>query len=50
MDISKSLSEIRQTLSSGSLKTYTSLLNSVHKNVYKNKEMVKNDLMIIQKY
>lgn len=43
MDISKTLSEIRPTLSSGSLKTYTSLLKSVHKKVFKNKEMVKTD-------
>ena len=43
MDISKTLSELRPTLSAGSLKTYTSLLNSVHKNVFKTKEMVKND-------
>jgi integrase len=43
MNISKALSEIRPTLSAGSLKTYTSLLKSVHKNVFKDKEMVKSD-------
>jgi hypothetical protein len=43
MDISKTLSELRPTLSAGSLKTYTSLLNSVHKNVFKNEEISKSD-------
>ena len=43
MNISNELKRIRPTLSSGSLKTYTSLLNSVHKNVYKNKEISKSD-------
>ena len=43
MNISEELKRIRPTLSSGSLKTYTSLLNSVHKNVFKNKEISKTD-------
>ena len=43
MDISKTLSEIRPTLSSGSLKTYTSLLKNVHKNVFKTKEISKSN-------
>ena len=43
MDISKTLSEIRPTLSSGSLKTYTSLLKNVHKKVFKTKEIQKSD-------
>jgi hypothetical protein len=41
MDISKTLSEIRPTLSSGSLKTYTSLLKNLHKKVFKTKEISK---------
>jgi integrase len=43
MNISQELKRIRPTLSDGSLKTYTSLLNSVHKNVFKNKEISKSD-------
>lgn len=43
MNISDELKRIRPTLSSGSLKTYTSLLKNVHKNVFKDKEMVKTD-------
>ena len=43
MNISDELKRIRPTLSAGSLKTYTSLLNSVHKNVFKNKEISKSD-------
>ena len=43
MNISEELKRIRPTLSAGSLKTYTSLLNSVHKNVYNNKEISKGD-------
>lgn len=43
MNISEELKRIRPSLSAGSLKTYTSLLNSVHKNVFKNKEISKTD-------
>ena len=43
MNISHELKRIRPTLSDGSLKTYTSLLNSVHKNVFKNKGISKTD-------
>ena len=43
MNISEELKRIRPTLSAGSLKTYTSLLNSVHKNVFRNKEISKTD-------
>jgi len=43
MNISAELKRLRPTLSESSLKTYTSLLNSVHKNVFKNKEISKSD-------
>jgi len=43
MNISEELKRIRPTLSAGSLKTYTSLLNSVHKNVFKDKEISKSN-------
>ena len=41
MNISEELKRIRPTLSSGSLKTYTSLLKNVHKKVFKTKEIQK---------
>jgi len=43
MNISDELKRIRPTLSAGSLKTYTSLLNSVHRNVFKDKQISKSD-------
>jgi len=43
MNISDELKRIRPTLSAGSLKTYTSLLKSVHKNVFQDKEISKSD-------
>lgn len=43
MNVQEELHKIRPTLSAGSLKTYSSLLNSVHKNVFKNKEIIKTD-------
>ena len=43
MNISDELKRIRPTLSAGSLKTYTSLLKNVHKNVFKDKEISKSD-------
>ena len=43
MNISNELKRIRPTLSAGSLKTYTSLLNSVHKNEFKYKEISKTN-------
>ena len=41
INISDELKRIRPTLSSGSLKTYTSLLNSVHKNDTRIKKYLK---------
>jgi hypothetical protein len=43
MNIQEELHKIRPTLSAGSLKTYTSLLKNVHKNVFKTKEISKSD-------
>ena len=43
MNISEELKRIRPTLSDGSLKTYTSLLKNVHKNVFKDKDISKKD-------
>lgn len=43
MNIQEELHKIRPTLSAGSLKTYTSLLKNVHKNVFKDKDISKKD-------